>query len=207
MNRTRDGDHHGGDGSHEGHHGSVAGGHALQFDDPGATKLGTARAIHPMNGSGDGGDTGAGDDRWVVVDVDSRTVDLTNLQGTNAIRLRTADVPARSYKKVFVYVSDVNATLKSGERVDVKSPSNHLKVKKRFTVKQGESVPFVFDVTVFQHDGGYVLKPVVSDSGTNVSFCHRNGQNQSTERLGGYDSNCSSHHHGGDRSDRSLSTL
>lgn len=164
RNRTRDGGHHGdGDG---GHHGGKDG----------------KQAMHPMDGD-------SRSDRWVVVDVDSQTVDLTRFRGKNATQLRTANVPAGTYKKVFIYVSDVNATLKSGEQVDVNLPGTHLKIEDRFTVEQGGSVSFVFDVTVFQRGNQtYVLKPVASQSGTDVSFCHRG---HAKNNSGDCDCNCS----------------
>lgn len=121
-------------------------------------------------------------DKWTVYDVPNQTVDLTRLQGENATRIDSLPVANGTYKKVFVYVSDVNATLRSGNRTDVKLPRDRLVIKKRFTVGNGEEVSFVFDVTVVQRDDGqYVLKPRVSQSGTNVEMCRmRDGSDGST---------------------------
>jgi len=109
---------------------------------------------------------------WVVRDIDNRSVDLTTLQGANATMLADFDVPAGDYETAMVYVSDVNATLKSGQQVDVKLPSEKLHVNKPFTVGDGESVDFVFDMTVVEkgNSGGYNLKPVVAESGTDVEI-------------------------------------
>jgi uncharacterized membrane protein len=67
-------------------------------------------------------------------------------------------------------VAEVNGTLTSGEDVRVKLPSQRLKLKERFAVGDGEEVDFVFDATVFEagKSGKYILKPVASESGTDV---------------------------------------
>jgi hypothetical protein len=69
---------------------------------------------------------------------------------------------------VFVYVSEINATLDNGEQVNVKLPSEKLQLNKEFTVGNGEAVDFVFDITVKKagNSGKYILQPVVSESGT-----------------------------------------
>jgi hypothetical protein len=107
---------------------------------------------------------------WVTYDVDNRTIDLTEYQGANATLLQNLTVPNGTYDKVFVYVSGIDATLDSGESVNVKLPSSKLHVNKQFTVGNGESVDFVFDITVFKagNSGKYILKPVVGQSGTDV---------------------------------------
>lgn len=129
-----------------------------QFDHLNVTisKVGLHRA-------GDGGD-----DEWVEKDVDARTIDLTNYLGANATKLTDVDAPNGTYDKVFVYVSQVNGTLKTGEEVNVKLPSSKLHVDREFTVGDGEQVDFVYDITVFEagNSGKYILKPVVSESGT-----------------------------------------
>lgn len=106
---------------------------------------------------------------WVERDVDDVTVDLTELQGANATVLDRFDVPNGTYSRVFVYVSGVNGTV-DGERVNVKLPSQKLHVNHEFAVGNGEEVDFVFDITVTEagKSGKFVLKPVVSESGTEV---------------------------------------
>lgn len=112
----------------------------------------------------------ANGDAWVEHEVDSRTVDLTELQGANATVLGNLSVPAGEYEQVFVRVSDVDGTLKSGEEADVKLPSGKLKLNEGFEVDGESDVEFVFDVTVFEagNSGKHVLKPVASESGTDV---------------------------------------
>jgi len=109
-------------------------------------------------------------DGWTVREVDNVTIDLTEYQGENATLLSEFDIPNGTYTNVYVEVSEVNGTLTSGEQVNVKLPSQKLKLNKEFTVGNGESVDFVFDITVFKagNSGKYILKPVVSQSGTDV---------------------------------------
>jgi len=115
----------------------------------------------------DGNESEAG---WVERDVDERTVDLTELQGANATALGNISVPAGEYETVFVHVGEVDGTLESGEGVNVKLPSQKLKLNEGFTVDDQSDVAFVFDITVFEagNSGKYILKPVASESGTDV---------------------------------------
>jgi hypothetical protein len=107
---------------------------------------------------------------WSEHAVDNRTVDLTRLQGANATRLTTVQPENGTYTKVFAYVSDVNATLTTGEQVRVKLPSEKLQLNSEFTVGANESTDFVFDIAVHKagKSGKYILRPVVSQSGTDV---------------------------------------
>ena len=125
-----------------------------------------------MNETADADDADDADadesDDWETYDVENRTVDLTRLQGANATQLTSVNVSNGTYSKVFVYVSEINATLENGERVNVKLPSEKLQLNTEFTVGNGEAVDFVFDITVKKagNSGKYVLQPVVSESGT-----------------------------------------
>jgi uncharacterized GH25 family protein len=107
---------------------------------------------------------------WSEHAVEKRTVDLTRLQGANATRLTTVQPENGTYTKVFADVSDVNATLTTGEQVRVKLPSEKLQLNSEFTVGANESTDFVFDIAVHKagKSGKYILKPVVSQSGTDV---------------------------------------
>lgn len=111
-------------------------------------------------------------DNWITYEVDNRTVDLTELKGENASLLEAFDVPSDSYNKVFVFVSSINATLTTGDSVNVKLPSERLHINDQFSVGANESVDFVFDIAVFKagNSGKYILKPVISESGTDVPF-------------------------------------
>lgn len=128
------------------------------------------------------GENGGG---WKEFEVDDVTVDLTELQGEKATFVESYGVPNGTYAKTFVYVDEVNATLENGESVRVKLPSEKLHVNREFTVGDGETVSFVFDVTVHEagKSGKYVLEPVVGESGTDVAIDetgNRSGNETST---------------------------
>lgn len=94
------------------------------------------------------------------------TVDLTEFQGDNATAiLEDYPLQAGNYSKIELYVSAVNGTV-NGEQVNVKVPSEKLKITRPFTVAPNETVEFVFDITVVEKGtGGYNLIPVISESG------------------------------------------
>jgi hypothetical protein len=104
---------------------------------------------------------------WETVGVDSRTVDLTRLRGDNATLVGTPEIPAGEYTKVFVHVDSINATLTTGESVNVKLPSEKLQLNKGFTLEPNGTVQFVYDINVVKagNSGKYILKPVISQSG------------------------------------------
>jgi len=110
------------------------------------------------------------DGRWVTREVNATSVDLSQLRGANATLLEQFDLPAGEYDAVRMEVSDVEGTLTSGEDQRVKLPSNELKLNTEFTVENGSAVDFVYDVSVHKagNSGKYILKPVVSESGTEV---------------------------------------
>jgi hypothetical protein len=117
-------------------------------------------------------DDSEGESEWIEYEVDNRTVDLTELKGKNATKLSSFDVPNGSYEKVFVHVSAVEGTLKDGSDQLVKLPSGKLQLNSAFTVGDGEEVDFVFDITAIKagNSGKYILKPVISESGTDVEI-------------------------------------
>jgi len=143
----------------------------------------TTAANESENGS-DGSEAG-----WVEYDINETTVDLTRLVGDNATRLDSIAVPNGSYEKVFAYVSEVNGTLTDGSSQRVKLPSEKLKLNSQFTVGANESVDFVFDIQVHEagRSGKYILRPVISESGTDKDIREvdaRSGR-QSMDRDGG----------------------
>jgi hypothetical protein len=110
------------------------------------------------------------DGRWVVREVNATTVDLTRLRGANATLVDAFDLPAGEYNQVVLEVSETNGTLTDGSSTEVKLPSERLKLNQRFVVGNGEEVDFVYDVTVHKagNSGMYILRPVASESGTDV---------------------------------------
>ena len=117
-------------------------------------------------------DSDEADGEWREYEVDNRTVDLTRLKGANATKLSSLDVPNGSYEAVFVYVSDVDGTSNDGSDQRVKLPGGKLQLNSEFTVGDGEVVDFVFDITAVKagNSGKHILKPVISESGTDVEI-------------------------------------
>ncbi len=138
----------------------------------------------------EGGDGREGDAEWVEYEVNG-TVDLTELVGANATKLDVLEAPAGTYDEVFVYVEEIDAVLENGEAVNVKLPSEKLHIDKRFEVGDGESVEFVFDISVHKagKSGKYILKPVVSQSGTDdeVEIDESGGEDDGNESDEGED--------------------
>ncbi|QLG49903.1 DUF4382 domain-containing protein [Natrinema halophilum] len=120
------------------------------------------------DGGEDGKDDGASEEQWVEYDVDERTVDLTELKGANASMIDEFELPAGEYETVFIYVSDTEGILTDGTETNVKLPSNKLQLHTTFTIGNNESVDFVYDIAPHKAGGSekYILKPVVSQSGT-----------------------------------------
>ncbi|UPV75440.1 DUF4382 domain-containing protein [Halorussus limi] len=132
------------------------------------------------------------DGKWTNYDVDNRTVDLTTLTGANATRLGTFDASNGTYDTVFVHIAEVNGTLTNGEQVRVKLPSQKLQIHQSFTVGANQSVDYVFDTSVFKagKSGKYILKPVISESGTDKkieSVDDEDDKNEREEREGDED--------------------
>ncbi|WP_338726785.1 DUF4382 domain-containing protein [Haladaptatus sp. DJG-WS-42] len=115
---------------------------------------------------------GESDDGWETYDVDAKTFDLTQLQDENAQKLSEFDLEAGTYTEVRLHISGVNGTLTDGEQVNVKLPSNTLKIKSEFTVDAETETDFVYDITVHSagNSGKYIIKPVVSESGANIPY-------------------------------------
>ncbi|MFC7141206.1 DUF4382 domain-containing protein [Halosimplex aquaticum] len=128
------------------------------------------------------------DGRWVTRDVNATEVDLSQLRGANATLLQQFDLPAGEYDKVHMEVSEVNGTLTNGDSANVKLPSEKLQLNSEFTVENGSEVDFVYDVTVHEagKSGKYILKPVVSESGTDVPIerVDDEGNNDDREEKG-----------------------
>jgi len=99
------------------------------------------------------------------------TVDLTQLKGANSSLVDQYELESGNYTKVFLDVSEVDATLTSGESADVKLPSGKLQLTQNFTVESGSSIDFVYDINVVEKgNDGYNLLPVASESGTDVEI-------------------------------------
>jgi hypothetical protein len=100
------------------------------------------------------------------VELDGATVDLTRVIEDDAIAVFDGEIPAGSYEKIELEVSNVEGVV-GGETVDVKLPSEKLQITNGFEVTPDEPVSFVFDINVVKRgpNNGYILKPVISGSG------------------------------------------
>jgi hypothetical protein len=99
---------------------------------------------------------------------ETKTVDLTQLQGEQTQEIWRGDVPAGQYSHVFIYVSQVKGKLEStGHIIDVKLPSNKLHMSVPFEVTADTFTSFTFDITVVAtgNSGKYILKPQIGESG------------------------------------------
>jgi len=106
-----------------------------------------------------------GEGGFTVFELDSPTVDLTEVVGDKAIGVLDGKLETGEYTKIELHVSDVEGIV-DGETVAVKVPSNKLQITKPFEVTAEEPVEFVFDINVVKKgNGGYNLLPVISKSG------------------------------------------
>jgi hypothetical protein len=102
---------------------------------------------------------------FTIIDLEGASVDLTEVVGEKAIGVFDGELPTGRYTKIELYAADVEGIV-DGETVDVKIPSGKLQIVKPFEVVAGETLSFVFDITVVKKgNGGYNLLPVISESG------------------------------------------
>jgi hypothetical protein len=99
---------------------------------------------------------------------ETKTVDLTQLQGEDYQEIWRGDVPAGQYSHVVIYVSEVIGELEStGISISVKLPSSRLQMSVSFEVTTDTVTSFTFDITVVKtgKSGKYNLKPQIGESG------------------------------------------
>jgi hypothetical protein len=99
---------------------------------------------------------------------ETKTVDLTQLQGEESQEIWRGEVPPGEYSHVFIYVSEVSGKLEStGQTTTVKLPSNRLHISMSFEVASDTVTNFTFDITVVKtgNNGKYNLKPQIAESG------------------------------------------
>jgi hypothetical protein len=95
----------------------------------------------------------------------SSTFDLTTLNGGTTKSLFKDDVPAGNYTRLELKVQDAMGDLKAGGSVAVKAPSGTLFLNRGFTVEEGKTTTFVFDIQVHKlGNGGYNFQPNASGS-------------------------------------------
>ena len=115
----------------------------------------------------------AGDsEQWAQFDPQVKGVDLTLVQGDETEEIWRGNVTEGQYTKIFIHVADVQGVLKeTGQKVEVKLPSQKLQMSKSFQIAADTVTSFTYDLTVV--DAGspqsgikYILKPQISESGT-----------------------------------------
>lgn len=104
-----------------------------------------------------------------TIDISGKQVDLTQVKGAKAASLVNTSLAAGTYTKIELSAENVEGVV-NGSSVDVKLPSEKLQLTKPFTVGPNTTTSFVFDIQVVlrgnaQHNQGYILKPVISESG------------------------------------------
>ncbi|MFB6175400.1 MAG: DUF4382 domain-containing protein [Candidatus Nanohalobium sp.] len=97
------------------------------------------------------------------------TADLTQVVGDKAKSIAKLNLEEGNYTKISLYAADIEASV-NGSEVNVKIPPGKLMITKPFTVTSNSTTGFVFDIGVFlrgnqQNNQGYILKPVISESG------------------------------------------
>jgi hypothetical protein len=110
----------------------------------------------------------AGSVRRLEFTPETKTVDLTQLQGEQSQEIWRGNAPAGQYSQVYINVSEVRGKLQStGQIVDVKLPSNKLRISMPFEVTDDTVTSFTFDITVVAtgNNGKYILKPQIGESG------------------------------------------
>jgi heat shock protein HslJ len=118
-----------------------------------------------------GGESG----NWKEFTPDIIEVDLKLLAGENALEIWSGNLTPGEYKKVFIYVSEVNGILTTalgGEKANVNLPSEKLQISKPFVISENTTTSFVYDVTVVKagKSGQYILKPQIGQSGADQEF-------------------------------------
>jgi hypothetical protein len=110
----------------------------------------------------------AGSREWLKLTPETKTVDLTQVQGAQSQEIWRGHVPAGQYSRLRIYVSETRGNLKStGQTIDVKVPGNVAYMPIPFEVTNNTVTIYTFDITVVgvAGDGTYVLKLQVSESG------------------------------------------
>jgi hypothetical protein len=112
---------------------------------------------------------------WTEIILDpAETVDLVELQDTNATAIWSGQLADGEYTKVFIYVSDVEGILNEdieGEYT-IKLPGGKLHISQLFDVIDGEVTEFVYDITVVKagESGQYIIQPQIAESGPGKDF-------------------------------------
>jgi hypothetical protein len=111
-------------------------------------------------------ETDDGDEGFVEFELDGVTVDLTEVVGDRAVSVLENELEAGRYSGIELRVASAEGVVDS-ETVDVKVPSDRLRIVRPFEVSADAELSFVFDINVVRKgpNGGYNLLPVLGKSG------------------------------------------
>ncbi|MFW5918605.1 MAG: DUF4382 domain-containing protein [Halanaeroarchaeum sp.] len=103
---------------------------------------------------------------FVEFDLDSVTVDLTQVKGDRAVSVLEDELEEGRYSGIELRVASAEGVV-DGEDVEVTVPSDRLRIIKPFEIGADEELSFVFDINVVQKGpaDGYNLLPVIGKSG------------------------------------------
>jgi hypothetical protein len=110
-------------------------------------------------------------DELVEFEPELGEVDLTLLRGDKTQEIWRGDMPEGQYTSVSLQVSSVLGILKeTGEEVEIKLPSDKLRISKDFQISKDVLTTFTYDLTVVaagspQSGIKYILKPQADQSG------------------------------------------
>jgi len=110
---------------------------------------------------------------WIDLEPAVSEVDLVGLQELNATEIWSGNLTEGWYTMVFLDVEYATGVLNAtGAHVDVRAPSETLKINKPFAVTNTTQTTFVFDISVVSagQSGQYNLKPVIGKSGAGQPF-------------------------------------
>lgn len=116
-------------------------------------------------------------------------VDLTQVRNLSAESLINSSLAVGNYSKIDLYSERINASV-DGEDVEVKIPPGKLMLTKPFEIRPNSTTSFVFDIQVVlrgnqQNNQGYILKPVISQSGVAGEDVEmKRGTNRTSKRGG-----------------------
>ena len=128
--------------------------------------------------SGDSGE-------WIEFEPEIEEVDLTLVQGDETQEIWRGNIPEGQYSKVLIHVTDVHGVLKeTGQTVEVKLPSQKLRISKPFQITADTVTSFTYDLTVIaagspQSGIKYILKPQIAQSGVDYKPSEGKGKDRS----------------------------
>lgn len=106
---------------------------------------------------------GGGNETWVTFDLnENKTFDLVELENVTDL-IGANELPVGNYTMIKMHVSNAIADFKEEKDVELKVPSDHIKIPIRFTIESDETTIILIDISydsvaVSAH---YNLRPVV----------------------------------------------